>query len=297
MLLNRSLPHQKRHKFRNELESGKLLRFVGAYSPLIALLVEKIGFEGVYISGGVLANDLGYPDIGLTTLPEVTQRGRQIARVTTLPALIDIDTGFGETLNVARTIQELEEMGLCACHIEDQVATKRCGHLDNKQLIDRDHMCEKIKAAVEARRDENFMIMARCDARAVESLDDAIDRMNAYIDAGADMIFPEALKDKEEFEQVRKHVDVPLLANMTEFGKTDLMSQDELGNMGYNLVIYPVTSQRLAVKAVEDGLREIFEKGTQENILDKMQSRQKLYDLLRYEEYNQFDKQIYNFKL
>lgn len=297
MLFAKKSGAQKRSDFRKELKSGRLLRFPGAFSPLVSMLIEQQGFDGVYISGAVLANDLGLPDIGLTTLSEVSQRGRQISRVTELPAIIDIDTGFGEPMSAARTIQELEDLGLSGCHLEDQVNPKRCGHLDGKALIEKEAMIRKIKAASDAKRDPNFLIIARTDARASEGLDQAIARAQAYVDAGAEMIFPEALQDEKEFEKFRKSISVPLLANMTEFGKSKLLNRSQLESLGYNLVIYPVTSLRLAMKAVEEGLAQIRDSGTQENLLDKMQHRKRLYEILHYEDYNQFDQSVFNFKV
>lgn len=297
MLYTKKSIEQKRAAFRSALDADKLLRFPGAFSPLLSMLIEQMGFDGIYISGGVLSNDLGLPDIGLTTLSEVAARGRAIARVTDLPAIIDIDTGFGEPMNVARTIQEIEELGLCGCHMEDQVNPKRCGHLDNKTLVDTDTMVKKIKAAATARHDDNFVLIARTDARAVEGIEKTISRAKAYVDAGADMIFPEALADESEFQQFRDAIPVPLLANMTEFGKSRLLDYKTLQNLGFNIVIYPVTTFRLALKAVEDGLAEILEKGSQEHLLDKMQHRKRLYEILRYQEYNQFDEGIFNFKV
>src|SRR5690606_25426381 len=193
-------------------------------NPLSARLIEQKGFDGVYISGAVLSADLGLPDIGLTTLTEVAGRGKQIARMTDLPAIIDADTGFGEPMNVARTIQELEDAGLVGTHIEDQINPKRCGHLDGKSVVDEDTAIKRIRAAVDARRDDNFLIMARTDIRAVDGLDAAIDRAKKLVDAGADAIFPEAMRDLSEFEAVRNAVDVPILANMTEFGKSELFT-------------------------------------------------------------------------
>ena len=292
MLFSQKSIEQKRVDFRMALDSNTLLRFPGAFSPLVAMLIEQMGFEGVYISGAVLSNDLGLPDIGLTTLSEVSMRGRAIARVTKLPAVIDIDTGFGEILNVARTIRELEELGLCGVHLEDQVSPKRCGHLDNKTLIDTMTMVQKVKAAAKAKHDQNFLLIARTDARSVEGLNKAIDRAKAYMDAGADMIFPEALKDETEFEQFRKAIHIPLLANMTEFGKSTLLTYEQLQNLGYNIVIYPVTTLRLAMKAVEDGLASILEQGSQEQLINNMQHRKRLYEILHYEKYNQFDKNM-----
>ncbi len=297
MLFTSNSAPQKRADFRSSLKSGKLLRFPGAFSPLASILIERHGFEGVYISGAALSADLGLPDIGLTTLSEVAQRGRAIARATSLPAIIDADTGFGEPMNVARSVQEFEELGLCGCHLEDQLNPKRCGHLDHKSLVPSEEMQKKIRAAVSARRDPHFLIIARTDARASEGLAGAIDRAKAYVDAGAEALFPEALTDEAEFEQFRKAISVPLLANMTEFGKTRLLSTKQLASLGFNLVIYPVTLLRLAMRAIDHGLAELQEKGTQTPLLDEMQTRAELYELLQYERYAQFDQDIYNFKL
>ena len=288
---------EKRQAFRTGLASGRLLRFPGAFSPLVSLVIEELKFDGVYVSGAVLSADLGLPDIGLTTLSEVAQRGRQIARVTNLPAIIDADTGFGEPMNVARSVAEFEELGLAGCHLEDQLSPKRCGHLDGKQLVAAAEMTRKLKAAVDARRDPNFAVIARTDARAVEGLDAAIERAKAYAGAGADVIFPEALENAGEFEAVREAVDVPLLANMTEFGKSPLLDRRTLENLGYNLVIYPVTALRLAMKAVEDGLGVLGGEGTQATIVDRMQHRRRLYELIRYAEYANYDKTLFDFEL
>lgn len=298
MLFPTLTPTQKRKNFRDKLKTGKLLQFPGSWSPLVSMAIERAGFDGVYISGSVLSNDLGYPDIGLTTLSEVTQRGRQIARTTTLPSIIDADTGFGEPMNVTRTIQEMIELGLAGCHLEDQENPKRCGHLDGKSVVPADQMIKKLKAAARGKSlDENFLLIARTDARASEGLDKAIDRAKAYIDAGADMIFTEALQDLGEFEKFRKAVQAPLLANMTEFGKGQLYTYEQLSNIGYNIVIYPVTTFRLAMGATDTGLKEIKAKGTQEGLLERMQHRKDLYELTRYEEYNAFDQSIFNFKI
>ena len=287
----------KRKDFRAALKSGKLLRFPGAFSPLVAMAIQRQGFEGVYVSGAALSADLGLPDIGLTTLSEVAARGSAIACATNLPALIDADTGFGEPLNMARTIQTLEDAGLCGCHLEDQVNPKRCGHLDGKSLVTTQAMVEKIRAAVGARCDENFLIMARTDARASEGLDGAIARAKSYVDVGADAIFPEALADEGEFEKFRKAVKVPLLANMTEFGKSKLLTAKQLSDLGFNIVIYPVTTLRLAMKAIESGLATVKKEGSQASLVGEMQTRAELYELLRYEDYAKFDKDIFNFKL
>ena len=283
---------EKRSNFLESLKSGKLLRFPGAYNPLSAKLISEIGFDGVYISGGVMANDLGLPDIGITTLEQVSYRASQITRVTDLPTIVDADTGFK---NCRKTISTFESKGLAGCHIEDQIEQKRCGHLDNKELISREEMVIKIKDAISARIDKNFLIIARTDANAVEGLDKTIDRIKAYEDAGADMIFPEAMKDEKEFEKVRKISKVYLLANMTEFGKSKLLNKSELEKLGFNLVIYPVTTQRLAMKNVEDGLKYIFKNGDQNNIIDNMQTRKRLYELVEYEKYNTPDNKITDF--
>jgi methylisocitrate lyase len=288
---------QKRAQFRNALESGRLQRFPGAFSPLVAKLVAELGFDGVYVSGAVLSADLGLPDIGLTTLTEVSARGAQIAGVTDLPTLIDADTGFGEPMSAARTITVLEDAGLAGCHLEDQENPKRCGHLDGKAVVPASEMIKRLRAAVSARRDPNFIICARTDAAGIEGIPAAIDRAKAYADAGADLIFTEALHTPADFEQFRAAVDTPLLANMTEFGKSELLTAKQLADIGYNMVIYPVTTLRLAMHAVEVGLREIADTGTQSGLLDQMQHRSRLYELLRYSDYNQFDSDIYNFAL
>ncbi len=298
MLFPETTPAEKRKNFRTALKSGKLLQFPGAWSPLVSMAIESQGFDGVYVSGSVVSNDLACPDIGLTTLSEVAQRGRQIARTTSLPTVIDIDTGFGEPMNATRSVQEMLEMGLAGCHIEDQVNPKRCGHLDGKGIVSVEEMVRKVAAAARGKKqDENFLLIARTDSRATEGLQTAIERSKAYIDAGAECIFIEALENEKEFAEFRKAISVPLLANMTEFGKTKLLTYSELANLGYNIVIYPVTTFRLAMKATVDGLAEIKARGTQEGLLPKMQHRKDLYSLSRYEEYQSFDQSIFNFKL
>ena len=284
---------QKRIDLRNKLKNKKILRFPGAYNPLTAKLITEIGFEGIYISGGVMSNDLGVPDIGLTTLKEVSYRANQISRVTDLPAIVDADTGFN---NCKQTIETFENLGLSGCHIEDQIEQKRCGHLENKEIIPTNEMVKKIKISVNSKKDKNFLIIARTDANTVEGLEKTINRIKAYEDAGADIIFPEALRDEKEFEKIRRNSKINLLANMTEFGKSKLLSASELENLGYNIVIYPITTQRLAMKNVEDGLRTIFIDGHQNNIIGKMQTRKRLYELVEYEKYNTPDKKITDFK-
>jgi len=286
-------PFIKRIELKNRLKEKKILRFPGAYNPLTAKLIAKIGFDGIYISGAAMANDLGVPDIGITTLKEVSYRANQISRVSDLPSIVDADTGFGSCKS---TVEIFEELGLSGCHIEDQIDQKRCGHLDNKELISLDKMVKKIKIASNSKKDKNFLVIARTDANSVEGLNKTIERVKAYEDAGADIIFPEAMKDEKEFEKIRKNTKVNLLANMTEFGKSKLLSANILENLGYNIVIYPVTTQRLAMKNVEDGLKTIFKEGHQNNIMHKMQTRKRLYELVEYEKYNTLDKKITDFK-
>jgi methylisocitrate lyase len=297
MLYSGTTAADKRANLRAALATGELLRFPGAFNPLSARLIEEKGFEGIYISGAVISADLGLPDIGLTTLTEVAGRSQQIARMTNLPALVDADTGFGEPMNVARTVQTLEDAGVAGLHIEDQVNPKRCGHLDGKAVVDSDTAIKRIRAAVDARRDPNMLIMARTDIRALDGLDAAIDRAKALVDAGADAIFPEAMRDLSEFEAVRHAIDVPILANMTEFGKSELFSNQQLADVGINIVIYPVSLLRLAMGAAERGLDTIVAEGSLTSQVQNMQTRARLYELLDYESYNSFDTSVFNFQL
>ena len=297
MLYATLTPAEKRATFRASLASGRLQLVPGAFNPLSAKLIEDRGFDGVYISGAVIAADLGLPDIGLTTLTEVAYRAKQISRMTDLPSLVDADTGFGEPMNVARTVQELEDAGVAGLHIEDQVNPKRCGHLDGKAVVDADTATKRIRAAVDARRDPNLLIMARTDIRAINGLALAIDRAKALVDAGADAIFPEAMRDLAEFEAIRAAVEVPILANMTEFGKSELFTNDQLASVGINLVIYPVSLLRLAMGAAERGLDTIKREGSLTSEVPNMQTRARLYELLDYEAYNAFDTSVFNFTL
>ncbi len=297
MLYSSLTPAEKRTTFRAALGSGKLQLVPGAFNPLSAKLIQDRGFDGVYISGAVIAADLGLPDIGLTTLTEVANRAKQISRMTDLPTLVDADTGFGEPMNVARTVQELEDAGVAGLHIEDQVNPKRCGHLDGKAVVDSTTATKRIRAAVDARRDPNLTIMARTDIRAVDGLSVAIDRAKSLVDAGADAIFPEAMKDLSEFEAIRAAVDVPILANMTEFGKSELFTNTQLADVGINLVIYPVSLLRLAMGAAERGLDTIKREGSLNSEVPNMQTRARLYELLDYEAYNAFDTSVFNFTL
>lgn len=295
MLYANTDPATKRRLFRERLASGELLRFPGAFNPLSARLIERKGFDGVYISGAVLSADLGLPDIGLTTLTEVAGRAQQIARMTELPAIVDADTGFGEPMNVARTIQTLEDAGLAGTHIEDQINPKRCGHLDGKSVVDRETAVRRIRAAADARRDPNFLIMARTDIRAVEGLDAAIDRAQALVEAGADAIFPEAMQTLDEFAAMRAALDVPILANITEFGKSELFSTQQLADVGINIVIWPVSLLRMAMGAADRALDTLNDAGHLTARLDEMQHRADLYDLVDYEGYNHFDTSVFNF--
>ena len=297
MLYSTVTPADKRAALRAALATGELLRFPGAFNPLSARLIADKGFEGVYISGAVIAADLGLPDIGLTTLSEVAQRAQQISRLTDLPSLVDADTGFGEPMNVARTVQTLEDAGVAGLHIEDQVNPKRCGHLDGKAVVDSDTAIKRIKAAVSARRDPNLLIMARTDIRAIDGLQVAIDRAKQLVDAGADAIFPEAMASLDEFEAVRNAVDVPILANMTEFGKSELFSTQQLTDIGINIVIYPVSLLRVGMGAAERALDTLVAEGSLESEVAGMQTRARLYELLDYESYNTFDTSVFNFQV
>lgn len=296
-MFSKTFASDKRAALRARLAESRLIRAPGAFNPLAAMQIERAGFEAVYISGAVLSADLGLPDIGLTTLSEVAARAEQIARVTDLPAILDVDTGFGEPMNVARTVRMVEERGLAAFHLEDQVNPKRCGHLDGKSVVETGEMLRRIHAASAARRDPNTVIIARTDARAVEGLEPMIARANAYLAAGADVIFTEALSGPSEWERAVAAIGGPLLANMTEFGKSELLSTDELASLGVRVAIFPVTTLRMAMQASEDVLAEIATRGTQRDMLGRMQHRKALYDLLRYEDYNAFDQSLYNFTL
>src|SRR5437764_14770645 len=256
----------------------------GVPNAAMARQVERAGFDAVYVSGAGMANATsGVPEIGLLTLSEVAQLAGYVANAVTIPAIVDADTGFGGAENVARTVCELEQAGLAGCHIEDQEFPKRCGHLAGKSVVDVDEMTGRIKAAVNARRDEEFMIIARTDARAVEDFDRAVERSRHYLKAGADAIFPEALQNADEFKAFASEVKAPLLANMTEFGKSPLLSFQELADFGYKLVIFPQSAFRVSMKASEEFLRDLKMEGTQSGWIEKMQTRDQLYQLLGYD--------------
>jgi len=302
MLHSSLTPAAKRAAFRAGLASSTIQRMPGAFNPLSARLIQEKGFEGVYVSGAVLSADLGLPDIGLTTLTEVSGRAGQIARVTDLPALVDADTGFGEPMNVARTVQIMEDAGVAGIHLEDQVNPKRCGHLDGKAVVDESTALKRIAAAVAARRDPDFLIMARTDIRglALDSgggLDAAVDRAKKLADAGADAIFPEAMASLEEFAAIRDAVDVPILANMTEFGKSELFTVQQLEDVGVDLVIFPVSLLRIAMGAAERALDSLVAEGSLNSQVPNMQTRARLYELVDYEGYSSFDEGVFTFDL
>ena len=267
-----------------ELIAKNAVMLPGVPNAALARQVERAGFDALYISGAGMANaTAGVPDIGLLTLTEVSQLAGYIAHAVKIPAIVDADTGFGGAENVARTIHELEGAGLSGCHIEDQEFPKRCGHLSGKSIVDLEEMTGKIKAAVAARGDPDFLIIARTDARALEDFKGAIKRAQKYVEAGADAIFPEALQSAEEFRDFAKEIKAPLLANMTEFGKSPLLSFDELAGYGYRMIIYPMSAFRVSMKASEEFLRDLRKRGTQSDWIDKMQTRKELYELLDYD--------------
>lgn len=267
------------------------LQVPGAPFALAGRLIERMGYPACYLSGGAFsAGILGIPDVGLFTLTELVQQTTWLTRAIDIPLIVDADTGFGDTANVERTIIELEAAGAAAIQLEDQQLPKRCGHLSGKSLISTDAMCAKIQAAVATRSDSDTVIIARTDARGVEGADAAVERAKRYVDAGADWIFPESPRDKSEFERYADELDVPLVANMTEFGKSPLLNFDELNDMGYKVILYPVTMLRIAMRAIEASLAVLEQDGTQESLLDLMQTREQLYDLLDYEDYGERDR-------
>ena len=273
----------KSKKLRELIAQGCVM-MPGVPNAAMARQVERAGFDALYVSGAGLANaTAGVPDIGLLTMEEVARLARYIANAVKIPALVDADTGFGAPEQVAQTIRELERAGVAGCHIEDQVFPKRCGHLAGKEVVDLAAMIEKIEAAAEAQRDKDFLLVARTDARGVEGFEAAVNRAQKYVDAGADAIFPEALQNEDEFRDFAKEVKVPLMANMTEFGKSPLLSFRELADFGYRMVIYPMSAFRVAMKASEEFLRDLKTRGTQSDWLERMQTRQELYDLLEYD--------------
>lgn len=276
--------------FMEHVKKNNALPVVGAHDGMSSLLAKKCGFNHIYLSGGALSASMGIPDIGLLTLEDVTGRAREIIRASNLPLLVDIDNGFGEPLNVARTCLEMVEARVAAVQIEDQQIPKKCGHLNGKKLISEDDMVKKIQMIKRAA--PTLKIVARSDAYSVEGMSGMIDRLHAYIEAGADIVFPESLRSEDDFRLVRKEFNVPVLANMTEFGKTDYIDLETFSEIGINLVIFPVTSLRAAAYNIETTYKVIKEKGTQKSVLDKLQTRKELYEILKLHEYEEMDSKI-----
>jgi len=292
------LPISKARRLR-ELLDRQTLVLPGAFNALTAMQIERAGFPALYVSGAGLSAARGLPDIGLLSLTEVLSDAATIANAVTIPAIVDVDTGFGPPLVVIKAVKEFERAGLAGIQIEDQELPKKCGHLPGKRLVSTSDMVNKICAASDARRDHDFFIIARTDARAVEGLDAAVRRARAYIDAGADAIFPEALESADEFrtfarQLIKEGGKAPLVANMTEFGKTPYLSVSEFEELGYRLVLFPVTALRIATKAIDQLLAELRNRGSQRDLLEQMQTRQQLYDLLRYAEYEQRDRHFHS---
>jgi len=289
------MPHSSPGTALRQSVADATIQIPGAFNALAGRLIESAGYDAVYLSGAALsAGVLALPDVGLFSLTELVQQARYLTRSVDIPVIVDADTGFGAAVNVERTVVELEAAGVAAIQLEDQVSPKRCGHLSGKSLVEVDEMCAKLRAAAAARRDPNLVLIARTDARGVTGLDDAIHRAGEYLAAGADWIFPEALADAGEFARFAQAVDAPLVANMTEFGKSPLLALDELADLGYAAVLYPVTLLRVAMKAVEAALAVIANEGTQTELLDLMQSRQELYDLLGYSDYEARDREYFS---
>lgn len=281
-----------RRAFRERLGRSGIVVAPGVFMPAVAMLAAAEGFEAIYFGGAAFSNMLGLPDLGVFTLTELASQVSYITEAVDLPLIVDVDTGFGETINVARTVRTMEETGAAAVHLEDQEFPKKCGHLGGKRVVPVDEMVKKIEAAVDARRDENFLIIARTDARDVNGLEDAIERANAYVEAGADVIFPESLHDEEEFKLVAQRVRAPLLANMTEFGKTPYITAKRFEELGYKIVIFPVTTFRYAMGAARRALRTLKEEGTQKPLLGDMMSREDIYELIGYWDYEKWDKEL-----
>jgi methylisocitrate lyase len=277
-------------ELRRLIETGESIAVPGAFNPLTAMIARRVGFQALYFSGAAFSAGMGIPDIGLFTLTELTDAVRWMVRSSRLPVIVDVDTGFGEAINVVRTVKELEGAGAAAVQIEDQVLPKRCGHLDGKTVVSADAFVEKVRAAVGARK--SMLIIARTDSRATHGMDEAIERGRRSREAGADVIFPEAMESEDEFKAYADAVGGPLLANMTEFGKTPYVTVDQFKALGYQIVIFPVTTLRVAERAAEDVLREIKDKGTQKAFVDRMQTRAELYEVLEYARYQELDQQI-----
>lgn len=280
----------KSRRLRELLSRSEILVVPGAYDALTARMIEKVGFDAVYMTGGGTVNSLtALPDNGLITLTEMAMNARYIAEATSIPAISDADTGYGNAVNVMRTVWEFERAGVAGIHIEDQVAPKRCGHLTGKEIVSTEEMVGKIRAACAARNDSHFVIIGRVDARAVLGFDEAVARGREYLEAGADVIFPEALENEDEFREYAKAVKAPLLANMTEFGKSPYLSTQQFEEMGYKIVIFPVTALRTALKAVWEYLMTLRKTGTQKDLVDRMFTRKELYELLDYDSFHGYE--------
>lgn len=290
LVSNQSSQKELAKQFKNEMNQQGILKIIGAHDSMAGLVAKQVGFSALYLSGGALTASKGYPDIGLLNSTEVANHAKEIVRATNLPMLVDVDNGFGGPLNVARTVKEMVESGVAAIQMEDQKIPKKCGHLNGKQLISKEEMVEKIKMVKKVA--PSLVLIARTDAHSVEGIDSTIERAKAYEEAGADAIFPEAIGKEDEFKRFTEAINIPLLANMTEFGKTPYYTDQQFEDMGYDMVIYPVTSLRVAAKAYEIAFTEIFTQGTQKGVLDQMQTREQLYETIRLEDYEDLDKSI-----
>ncbi|MCY3857869.1 MAG: methylisocitrate lyase [Gammaproteobacteria bacterium] len=275
-------------RFKRALQEENPLQIVGVINAYAAMLAKRSGFNCIYLSGsGVAAASYGLPDLGITSMDDVLEDARRITNACELPLLVDIDTGWGGAFNIARTIREMERVGVAAVHIEDQVAQKRCGHRPNKVIVSADEMCDRIKAAVDAKVDEEFVVMARTDALAVSGMDAVVERVQKFEAAGADAIFAEAMTELDMYREITSHVEIPVLANVTEFGKTPLYSTEELRSVGVAMALYPLSAFRAMSQAAERVFMSIRAKGTQVDDLDSMQTRDELYDVLGYHEFEQ----------
>ncbi len=287
-----SAPIERPGRILRDLMAKDIVALPGVFNALSALSAYKAGAQGLYLSGaGVTNTNLAVPDIALITLQEMTETAARVCEIAPLPVIADADTGYGESLNVARTVIEMERAGLAGIHLEDQISPKRCGHLEGKSLIAPEDMAKKLTAAVSSKKDKDFMIIGRTDARGVEGLEKAISRAKLYVDHGADAIFPEGLESESEFEAFRKAVGAPLLANMTEFGKTPIIPLGTFRDLGYNLVIFPMTAFRVMLKAIDEAYLELISTGTQAGLIGKMRTRAELYELIDYEGYNALDRE------
>jgi len=280
-------PRNLREQMRNGFVAS-----AGVFNGISAIIAQRSGFRSTYLSGSGVAGAMGFPDLSVTTMTEVADEAARITAVTEVPLIVDIDTGFGEAINVTRTIRVMEGAGVSAVHMEDQVLPKKCGQLNGKRIVDTDEMISKIRAAVDARKNPDFVIIARTDARSVNGLDDAIDRANAYFEAGSDVVFTEALETKEEFRTFAKKARGPLMANMTEFGKSPLLSVDELKEAGYRMVIFPLTTFRAFLKTAAETYSDLFRNGTQRDFMDRIMTREDFYSIIGYDNYEREDREL-----